>query len=443
MVNVLILSKEDLMSAIIQSRKPVISATVVEHEEQAQVDQQALMVRGMVRTPAKKTFRDFIISRPKNPFMTLATESMAAALEEHPTQDNGQAGALVSMSILSMINPAILLPVVLDQVLIGSLLAYKDGSCILLYPEAAEGQKKGIVRICTLPLTLKSRQVKMHGSDEWVKVRVRAGTQRMANKGLVVEDYAGDVSRLKEINCTTDWTKASAVDLFKLDICKEVKSLIEQTEIEAPRFSITVENIGLIASDAREDEITLHVGPSVSRGVSPPTYAWLKRKSHSIFDLHLPSISLMPDQMAQMQKVGEAATRLALRRAGISAEEIAAELHVEAASILQGDFAKITLRQGMQHHMQVQMGPPMPPVEKLQAFMEDVTKLLTKLANMVEIQGFQYLYRRGEVGSWAPFIPIAVCFSNLAYDAQQEEADEAVLEKRLEFEMHKAMLMFK
>lgn len=441
-MNVLILTEEDLMSAIIQSRKPVISATVIEHEEQARVDQQALMVRGMSNTSVKKSFRDFVITRPNNPFKTLATESMAAALEEHPKQDHGQAGALVNMDALRAINPSVFLSVVLDQAIIGGLLAYKDGSCILLYPPTAESRETGIDRICTLPLTLNSRRVKMHGSDDWAKVKVRAGTQRMANKGLVVEDHEGESLCLNKIRCATDCSKTSLVDLLMLDICKEVKSLIEQTEVEAPRFSITAEKIGLTDSAAREDEITLTLGPCIKYGVSPATYAWLKRKSHSIFDLHLPSISLMPDQMDQMQKVGEAATRLALRRAGISAEEIAAELHVEAASILQGDHAKITLRQGMQHHMQALMGPPMPTVEKLQFFMEDVTKLLTKLANMVELQGFQYLYKRGEVGSWAPFIPIAVCFSNLSYDAQQGETDEAVLEKRLEFEMHKARLMF-
>jgi len=433
------------MLDMLPSRKPELCDSIKELEAQAFSDQQAIMVRGMARTKAKKTFKSYILGRPKNPFKTMATESMASAIEKNGKQDHGKPGAIVSLRDLTQINPSVFVPVVLDHVLVGSINAYQDGSCIIGYPEDYLGDDER-VRICTLPFSISGRQLKQHSSDDWIKVKVRARMQRYTEDGLVVHSKAGEICRLEQIRTSENHFSACQSEHFQADICKEVIALIEQTENESPQFSICPTKIGLKDSDAETDMIRLAVGPSVSRSVSPATYAWLSRQSHSIYDLHLPSISLTVPQLAQVEKAAEAATYLALHRAGFTEKYIPADLHVEAAGVLQGDRAQVVLRQSAQQRMACYradiQGHDNIPIEKLEAFMVQVSELIGPIADVAEFYGFQFLYKRGSIGSWAPFIPISVCLNELLQDDSYIETGEDVLAKRFEFQMRKTMLMF-
>lgn len=396
-------------------------------EEEARRYQAAFLTRGMKAKGRQKAFKDMILERPKLPYFTRATESLAAAIEANPLQNHGKAGVLVEEEMLRSSNDAIVLSVPLPDDTMAQVHVYSDMSCTLSLP----GSTRGEVRAMTLPFKLRTARLSHQDRERFVKlgVRMRDGTKR---GGVMIADQTkGAAIRLDA------GKHALHADVLR-DLGIEIEAVITQTEIDGPIYQITPQKI----QDSEKDHtggLEIPTCPAWSATLYEDQLGWFCRGKVTAFDVHLPFMNMSIDQLIALRKLSETAAALAWQAEGLSGKAMSASLMVYAGNPISGPQIDFRIQRSMQDSMMehiegVLEGTSLPGMEDdpmpENPSADEMVRFLTSFHHTVmasirntEIFGYQYLYLTGMFGSW---VPIVLAEIRLDAMSDTEESPEAL-----------------
>lgn len=394
-------------------------------EGEARAHQIALMTQGMNERGRQKKFRDMILERPKNPYATRATETLAMAVEENPIQDHGRIGLMVSERTLLTGNTAICLPVDLPEGGRAGVYIYSDMSCTIALSAEVEGQ----VRALTLPFKLRTAQIRGQDPAHYVKVSART-TDRGGRYGVYLQEGKGRGGLI-------DVAKRPNHADFMTDLAVEIDAVLSQLELYAPVYQIRPVRIQE-SEKGFHGGLPLPVGPHLSTELGEELLGWLSRGGVSYFDVHLPFIELEADRIIAIRALAETAAKLAWARSGAAGTALSASLMVEAGNPISGDDVAFRIRQSTQDllsdHRSALSDPriaalltggegpeaPRTTETQLQAFLYAFSDLFMGAIGDIGLNGYKYLYLQGQVGAWIPFILAEVRLNSLNTDQDPE-----------------------
>lgn len=410
-------------------------------EEETRRYQAAFMTKGMKANGRQKAFKDMILERPKVPYFTRATESLAAAIEANPLQNHGVTGVLVDESMLAETNDVCLLRVNLPDGEDAILYVYADLSCII----GLRGPDAEKIQVMTLPFKLRTARLSHRDRVRFLKLSIRM-KDRATRGGVMASDHdKGAAIRLD--------AKNSLHADFLHDLGIEIEAVVTQTALDGPIYQITPQKI----QESEEDDrggLILSIGPSWSTALSEAKLGWLCRENVSAFDVHLPAMSMSVDQLIGLQRLSEAAAQLAWKREGLDGKSMRASLMVYAANPISGSQVDFRIQRSAQDLMGDHFeelckefgGPDMDDLkgnghlnrptlsqEEINRFLKSFYDIFMDAAANIEIYGYKFLYLKGMVGSWVPIIVTDIRLDQLSDSVESVDA----LSARVAFQRHR------
>jgi hypothetical protein len=408
----------------------------VDLEKEARDYHAAFILRGLKAKGRQKTFRDMILERPKNPYATRATETLAMVIDENPIQNHGSFGVLVSEETLMTGNTAVFVRLDLPEGGEAGAYVYSDMSCTIAVPS----ESKDRVRAVTLPFRIRTAQIRRRGSDQVLKVSAKTG-HRVNQYGIFIQEGSAPGRKFDK--------QSPAHADFVSDLSIEIEAVLHQMAQEGPVYQIRPAKIQTSEKDIRGG-LRVPVGVCMSTEMSEDLLGWMTRSGVSCFDVHLPYVDLTVDQIIAVRALADTTARLAWARAGLSAKAISASLLIESGNPISGDQVAFAIRKSthdfLSDHMEeifadeeasedygfekMPVIKERPSDEELHMFLVTFRDLFMKIAKHVSLHGYQYLFLKGSVGSWIPFILAEIRLTDLA-----SEDTEATLAARYEFQM--------
>jgi hypothetical protein len=206
----------------------------------------------------------------------------------------------------------------------------------------------------------------------------------------------------------------SSHERFRDEIAIEVEAVLMQMRVESPRYHVFP--LKVRESDLDPDgKVKFPVGPKKFRYMSPESLGWLMRAEVSIFDMHLPYLTLTMEQIYAIRSLAETITALAWRRSGLAGKSLPASLLIRTGSPLSGEGVNLAIEQGtykrcykrlcddFSYIFQEEEERDPPREEELLRFINQAQDLFTEATQCMELYG----YRRSFTGrTWElePFV---------------------------------------
>lgn len=403
-----------------------LSDTTVDLEAEARDFQNSLMIRSMSEQGRRKNFRDMILERPKNPYATRATETLAMAIEENPLQDHGRPGVMVSELILLTGNSGLCLPVDLPGGRRAGVYIYSDLSCTLALPPVVDE----MVRAITLPFKLRTARIRKHDPDSHVKVSVQVRGRRK-RPGLYLQEDGLPAAVLDPDHVSTHAE-------FVADLATEIDAMVSQLETMAPIYEISPIRIPDSLKDHR-GALSVPVGPGMRASLREDLLGWLNRGNISCHDVHLPFVNASIEQIKAARDLARIAASLAWMKVGSPDRKFPASLLIELPNPISGDFLMLRVARSTQdlmserrrRHLDGHGRDEDEELRKRSALSQDFLNAFRDLfCNVVDssgMDGYKYMYLKGQVGSWVPFMLDDIRINQIETEKSIEEL-EAILE---------------
>lgn len=304
-------------------------------ESDARTFQAAFMMKGLKATGRSKSFSDLILERPRDPYNTIATRVLSVAINKNPLQSQDQFGVLVSdedlidgwIKVLGLMT--VFLPMKLPKHGIAGLFLYGDQSCIVTFPTETPGKSRAV----TLPFRIRSAPIRSEGGGKSYKVSVSQGKKRLG-----VRIKVGDGKP-----CPLSWDMSSH-ERFRGELAIEVEAVLMQMRAEAPTYHVSPAHVR--ESDKGPDgQIKFPAGPKMYFNLGPEMLGWLIRNEVSIFDLHLPYLTMTTEQIYAIRGLMTTMCALAWRKAGLAEKPFPASLLLKTGSPLSGEGVHLTIEQ--------------------------------------------------------------------------------------------------
>lgn len=400
-----------------------LSETTAHLEAEARDFQNSLMIRGMSEQGRRKNFRDMILERPKNPYATRATETLAMAIEENPLQGHGMHGVMVSEQTLMTGNSALRLPIDLPDGRRAGVYIYSDLSCTVALSSVVDG----MVRAITLPFKLRTARIRKHDPGFHAKISIHV-TRREKKAGLYLQEDGLPALRLDPEHVSTHAE-------FVADLATEIDAMVSQMDVIAPIYEIRPVRIPDSLKDDR-DALTVPVGPGVSRSLGGETLGWLARGNISYFDVHLPLIDASIEQIDAARALAKTAANLAWMKVGSpDNRNFSASLLIELPNPISGNFLILRVARSTQDILaacQLNLDDDDDPKARSalsQSFLSAFKNLFFSVVDEAGMNGYNYLFLKGKVGSWVPFM-----LDDIRIDSNETGKSLEELEATLEFQ---------
>lgn len=322
---------------MLKTQKAGISGVKKTWESDARAFQEAFMIEGLKVTGRPKSFKDFILERPNDPYNTIATRVLTIALNENPLQNNDQFGVLVSDEDLidgwiKLINlNTVFIPMDLPKFGDVGIFVYSDQSCTITLPTKFSGKSRAV----TLPFQIRSAPIRPNGDGKTLKVSVSQGKKRLGIKIKVGEEKPTPLS----------WD-VSSHERFRGELAIEVEAVLMQMRAEAPTYHVSPAHVREAEKDP-DGQIKFPAGQKKFRYLSPENLGWLMRDEVSIFDMHLPYLTLTMEQIYAIRGLAETITALAWRRSGLAGKSLPSSLLIRTGSPLSEGGVELAVEQGV------------------------------------------------------------------------------------------------
>lgn len=401
-----------------------ISDETVRLEGEARSFQNSLITRGMRQNGRVKFFKSFILERPRNPYATAATESLAASIERNPLQNHGSWGVIVPEDCLLDVNSAALLFVPLPEGGTALIYAYSDMSCTM----ALRTDMEGYVRAVTLPFKISSARIMQHDKKSFIKAAVKKPCSFEKKKVLLKKGN----EEFQKINLN-DELHAN----FLHDLGIEIESIMTEIQEYAPVYKVEKKSIPEKYRETCEDRFSLYIGNNCTRLFSSEIMSWMMRGNITVHDVHLPFIDTNLETLISIRDFCTEAAKLAKSKSGLQDVKFLAKLDVISENPIQCTETSLLVSRCYQSVFCINaMDPPEKESQRIATnedatcFLNEFSKIWKEASNDLSClpKGYQYLYLNGKPGSWSPLF-----LAHIDIDELDATASDDILESRVKF----------